>query len=136
MGTDTPPVVLVVDDDGDLRQMLSGLLEAEAYRVVGAASGEDALALLAQGVLPDAILLDLSMPGMGGLGFLLQVRSTPVYCHLPVAVVTGGPFSGVAGAAIAALGSTLHQKPADLSEILGLTARLVASNHSSTSSSH
>jgi len=60
--------VLVVDDDRTYRQMLRILVETEpGYRVVGeAADGREAIAL-ARSLIPDVILLDLSMPGMGGL---------------------------------------------------------------------
>jgi CheY-like chemotaxis protein len=47
------------------------------------------LRLIEDGLLPDTILLDLKMPGLGGLGFLLRLRSNPRHAAIPVAIVTG-----------------------------------------------
>ncbi len=80
--------VLIVDDDTDVRQALSELLEDEGYRVEGAADGRDALAKLRQGLRPAVILLDLMMPGMNGWDFRQEQLDDPELRHLPVVVVT------------------------------------------------
>jgi CheY-like chemotaxis protein len=79
--------ILVVDDDADIRETLSDLLEDEGYEVCTAANGRDALAHLTRerGTPPGLILLDLMMPVMDGLSFLdryAEDRSLP-----PVPVV-------------------------------------------------
>ncbi len=78
--------VLLVDDDADARNLLrTGLLEA-GLRVSVAASGEEALASLAD-ALPDAVLLDVMMPGIDGFATCGKIRE--VYEDIPVIFMTG-----------------------------------------------
>lgn len=80
--------VLLVDDEESLLELIQGLLEMEGYAVRTAPSGEEALAFLAQTNEDiDAVVLDLSMPGMGGRRCLEFLRAT--YPHLPVIVASG-----------------------------------------------
>jgi two-component system, NtrC family, response regulator AtoC len=67
--------ILVVDDEESFRQYLATLLSASGYDVVHADSGEQALRRLESGPLPAVIMLDLVMPGMGGLALLDRVRA-------------------------------------------------------------
>lgn len=68
--------VVVVDDDGMMRQMLKLILQSENYRVVGeAANGEDAIALCAR-LSPDLVLLDINMPIMDGMQALEEIRNS------------------------------------------------------------
>ncbi len=78
--------VLVVDDDGQVRQVLSRLLEAMGVEVETAPGGAQAMVKLDHGSY-DALMLDLDMPGVTGLDVLLHVqRAAPA---MPVLVVTG-----------------------------------------------
>src|SRR5262245_19258661 len=76
--TNTPGTarVLVVDDDRALRYALSALLEEAGYRVAQAASGPEALASL-KTEPADLMLLDVGLPGMGGLDVLAETRKLP-----------------------------------------------------------
>ncbi|NTU78675.1 MAG: response regulator transcription factor [Chloroflexales bacterium] len=65
--------ILVVDDDRLMRRSVSLLLEQEGYRVSVAASGEEALALIATDP-PDLVLLDIGLPGIDGLEALRRLR--------------------------------------------------------------
>lgn len=58
--------ILVVDDEPQIRRTLRATLVPQGYTVSDAASGEEALEALREGK-PDLVLLDLNMPGMGGL---------------------------------------------------------------------
>ena len=80
--------MLVVDDDTDIRTSLCELLEHEGYRVVSAANGEEALARLGQGELPNVILLDLMMPIMDGWEFRQRQQDDPRLAGVPVVVIT------------------------------------------------
>ena len=62
-----PPIVLVVDDESAIVAAFSETLQLDGYEAVPAHSAEDGLRLLDDGLMPDAVLLDLRMPGMGGL---------------------------------------------------------------------
>jgi CheY-like chemotaxis protein len=83
--------ILVVDDDTDIREILSETLGDLGFRVVAAANGRDALALIDDLVVgPSVILLDLMMPVMDGYGFLDARAKDPRLAAIPVAVVTAG----------------------------------------------
>ena len=72
MSEDIKRHILLLDDDPSLRRTLGDFLRFEGYDVVTAESGEKGLeALKVQ--RPDLIILDMSMPGMGGIGFLKSI---------------------------------------------------------------
>jgi CheY-like chemotaxis protein len=79
--------VLVVDDDADIRSVVSELLTDEGYRVKTAVNGKDALATLASW-RPDVILLDLMMPIMDGWTFLTNRQSNCSLSRIPVIVMS------------------------------------------------
>ncbi len=68
--------VLVVEDEEDIRELVSYHLLKEGYQVAGAASGEEALAT-ATAQPPDLILLDLMLPDLDGLTVCQRLRSQP-----------------------------------------------------------
>jgi EAL domain-containing protein (putative c-di-GMP-specific phosphodiesterase class I) len=80
--------VLVVDDDPDCRSLFTAGLRAAGMTVETATNGAEALSRVGQGGL-DVIVSDLSMPVMGGLGFVRAVREADL--DLPVVLVTGRP---------------------------------------------
>ncbi len=67
--------VLVVDDAEGIRSYLANLLELEGYEVDTAEDGRSALALLEGGAAPDAILLDVMLPGIDGIETLRRIRA-------------------------------------------------------------
>lgn len=81
-------IVLIVDDDADIRELLKIILETEGYRVNVAADGLDALQQLQAGMHPSLILLDLMMPRMDGEQFVKEMRSTPL-SRTPVVIMSG-----------------------------------------------
>ena len=80
------PVVLVADDESDIRASLRMILEYEGYALVEAASGEEALAKL-EGERPDVVLLDIKMPRMDGLEVLARIKQDDP--SLSVVVISG-----------------------------------------------
>ncbi len=80
-----PASVLVVDDDAPVRRMLERTLAAEGYAVVAVADGGSALAQ-AEATPPDAIVLDVAMPGMDGLAVARRLRSKGV--STPILMLT------------------------------------------------
>ena len=80
--------VLVVDDEAPLRRVLERALSRLGYRVIGAASAESALELLA-GERPAAILLDIHLPTMSGLAFYVAAIARWPELQGCVAVMTG-----------------------------------------------
>lgn len=79
------PSVVVVDDDGMMREMLKLILRNEDYPVIGEASnGQDAIALCAR-LKPGLVLLDINMPKMDGLQALREIcRASPATIVLMV----------------------------------------------------
>jgi len=79
-------LILVVDDEEDIRSSLRMVLEYEGYGMIDAASGPEALERLAK-VAPDAVLLDIKMPRMDGLEVLTEIRRRRP--ELPVIMISG-----------------------------------------------
>ena len=80
--------VLIVDDDEEIRSTLGALLASEEYDVLEARNGLHALQQLMQTPLPDAILLDMTMPVMTGFEFLDYQAQDPRIRGIPVIAVT------------------------------------------------
>jgi CheY-like chemotaxis protein len=82
-------VVLVVEDDPDIRATLCEALEDNGYATAGASNGVEALAYLRSGVeKPCLILLDLMMPVMDGQTFRAEQRADPELADIPVVVIS------------------------------------------------
>ena len=79
--------VLVVDDDADIREALTHLLESEGHEVTAASDGRVALGSLAREPA-DVIVLDLMMPVMNGWEFCEAQRMDPVLAEIPVIVIS------------------------------------------------
>jgi CheY-like chemotaxis protein len=82
--------VLVIDDDEGVRLTFSRVLRLDGHNVQVAASAEEALGEVEQ-ERPDAILLDLKMPLINGVGFLYRLRENPANQDIAVGVITGAP---------------------------------------------
>jgi two-component system KDP operon response regulator KdpE len=80
----TSPKILVVDDEPQARRVLRTALVAQGFEVTDASSGEEAIAKL-RGEPADIILLDLKMPGMGGIEACREIRASS---ETPVIVVS------------------------------------------------
>ncbi len=101
----TPRTVLVVDDESFVRDSLLALLEAEGCRTLGAATGHEALGILARERV-DLVATDLQMPDGDGMELLEEVRATDP--DLPVLVLTGVGTVPDAVRAMKAGGRGLH----------------------------
>ncbi|MCB0359965.1 MAG: response regulator, partial [Bdellovibrionales bacterium] len=80
--------ILIVDDDKGTRAVVSAALRRAGFAVTEAKDGKDALEKLID-ALPDAVVCDLDMPGIGGKDFLVQVRGDERTAELPVIMLTG-----------------------------------------------
>src|SRR5213594_222746 len=89
--------ILVIDDEAAIRDSLRMTLEYEGYEFVGAATGQEGLALVERET-PDLVLLDVKMPGMDGLEVLDRLRAMNE--GLPVIVISGHGTIGTAVEAI------------------------------------
>ena len=116
---DASKLVLIVDDDPDLLEVTTFVIESEGMAVETARNGAEALALLANNRLPTLVLLDLMMPVMNGWEFLAAVAKNPLLQQLPVVVLTAAEHREVPGA------MEVLSKPLDLQELLRVVDRYV-----------
>jgi DNA-binding response OmpR family regulator len=82
--------VLLVEDDESVRQLVRLTLQMNDFEVVEAKDGLEGLLLLDLH-RPDAVILDLMMPDVGGERMLAQLRATPETKRVPVVIITGKP---------------------------------------------
>ena len=109
--------VLVVDDSPQNRLVATGHLESAGYEVIAAASGEDALALLAIEKV-DLVILDVLMPGLGGFETCKRIRATPATADTPVLFLTALGDRDTTAPAIEAGGDDLLPKPFHRAELM------------------
>ncbi len=100
--------ILLVEDKVLLRMMTNDLLVEYGYNVITAGSGDEALALLEDGVAIDLLLTDVSMPG-GVDGLELAHRAQASQTDLPIVFMTG--LSGFSGPDTDALQARFLEKP-------------------------
>lgn len=118
--------ILVVDDDADIRRIAAIALERlGGLRVAVATSGEEALAL-APDVKPDLILLDVSMPGMGGLAAFARLQSAPATARVPVVFFTATSNESEASRLMALGAAGVVAKPFELGELARCVHALLA----------
>ncbi len=98
------PLVLVVDDDPNVRTVLMRILQRYRMRVLAASDGIEALEL-AQHSRPHAVLLDLRMSGMDGLEVLQRLRAQPDTATIPVVILTANDLGPDASAQAFNLGA-------------------------------
>ena len=91
--TQEMPLVLVVDDYQDAREMYAEYLSFSGFRVVEAATGTEAVEK-ALALQPDVILMDLSLPGMDGWAATRQLKSDDRTKRIPVLALTGHALAG------------------------------------------
>ena len=80
-------VVLVVEDELDMRIFISTLLETSGYLPVLTKNGTEGL-LKARDIDPDLIILDVMMPGEGGVQMYRQLKTDPALKHIPVILLS------------------------------------------------
>jgi DNA-binding response OmpR family regulator len=110
--------IVIVEDDGDILELLRELFEEEGWNVRACADGREALSTISRSAA-SLVLLDLVLPGLDGSEILRKLRDAPSTAHLPVLVMTAGaPSEPVPGA------NGFIQKPFSADDLLALIARL------------
>jgi two-component system cell cycle response regulator DivK len=87
------PLILVVDDYQDAREMYAEYLQFSGFRVAEARNGNEAVAQ-AFSLRPDLILMDLSLPGMDGWEATRLLKADDRTKHIPVVALTGHALAG------------------------------------------
>jgi DNA-binding response OmpR family regulator len=121
--------ILIVDDDEGVTQTFARMLSLEGYEVRTAVSAETGLRL-AEESQPNAIILDLRMPLVDGLGFLRRLRALDDQRTTPVAIVTGDYFlEDKVTSELHALGAEVRFKPMWLEDLVRLARNLLGAAH-------
>ena len=111
-----PATILIVDDERLNRRLLQVLLRHEGYVTRSAASGEEALASIADDP-PDLILLDVMMPGLDGRQVARAVKADPATSKIPIIIVTAQTDREARLAALDAGAEDFLSKPVDRAEL-------------------
>ena len=93
MNEQNAPLILVVDDYQDAREMYAEYLQFSGFRVAEARNGNEAVEK-AFALKPDLILMDLSLPGMDGWEATRKLKSDDATKHIPVVALTGHALAG------------------------------------------
>ncbi|HMJ84639.1 MAG TPA: response regulator [Vicinamibacterales bacterium] len=127
--SETASKILIVDDDEGVTQTFARMLRLEGYQVRTAVNAENGLRE-AEDCHPDAIILDLRMPLVDGLGFLRRLREHDEQRLVPVAIVTGDYFlDDAVSSELRELGAELRFKPLWLEDLVGLARNLLKVTH-------
>jgi CheY-like chemotaxis protein len=118
-------MLLIVDDDRDLRESLLDFLVLQGHIVHCAANGREALDWFkGRETYPGLIFLDLIMPVLDGWGFLIERRQNPLISIIPVVVMSGSP--GIVDRAKAAGAVHVMRKPFGAQELLPVIEQFLA----------
>jgi two-component system response regulator AtoC len=117
------PHVLIIDDQEAIRRFLSAALEAQGYRVRGAATAAEGLAAVAAEA-PDLVLLDLRLPDRNGLEVLAELRLD--HPDLPVVILTSYGRTDAVVEAMRLSALDFVTKPVNLDRLLAVVQRGVA----------
>lgn len=93
MTTEHGPLILVVDDYQDAREMYAEYLQYSGFRVAEARNGNEAVAQ-ARSLKPDLILMDLSLPGMDGWEATRVLKADEATKKIPIVALTGHALAG------------------------------------------
>ena len=116
------PLVMVVDDDADIRDAVADVLADEGYPVEMAGNGREALnALTARRSKPGLILLDLMMPELDGWGLMAELEKHPELSSIPIIVFSAQGVSAETVESLRVCG--FLRKPLRLQDLLDVVGR-------------
>ncbi len=114
-------VVVVVEDDPDIREVLQEMLDSGGHQVLTASNGREALDLLDRVASPCLVLLDLMMPVMSGFAFLEELQRRPDRDRVSVLLISANAQVEQAARGKGVVGFV--RKPFDLDDVLALVDR-------------
>lgn len=122
--------VLIVEDEPEILDLIGDLLTLEGYDVHTLRRIPHGLDPI-RAIAPDAVVLDLRLPGLGGIELLRLLAADRSLRHVPVVVCSGASdLTQVHGAEFAALGCEVIRKPFELEDLIGSVRRAVWSRES------
>jgi len=119
-----PSMILLVDDDPDVRSLTRTFLEHEGYSVFSSGDAERAVQIFRSVPQIDLLVTDLYMPGRSGMELGLELKT--MRSELPVLMISGGVVDGDQEAALSAKGWSFLAKPFRLPELLATVHRILA----------
>src|SRR3954449_1783984 len=123
--------LLIVDDDDATRETFSRILRLEGYEVRSATNAESGLREIESGY-PDAVILDLRMPFVNGLGLLYRLRAIQPNRQTPVVIVTGDQcLDDSVLAELRDLGADVRFKPLWMEDLVDVARCLLQARPSS-----
>jgi DNA-binding response OmpR family regulator len=123
--SDERAVVLVVEDDLNIRELLTDVLTEEGYDIVAAANGGEALGALST-IWPDLMTLDLNLPDLTGEWVLTKLREQTNDRKPPVVIITAQPKIAPE---VREMAEAIVPKPFELGELLDIIHRFVPPPH-------
>jgi DNA-binding response OmpR family regulator len=118
------PLILICDDELPLRELIKAVL-GDGYEYIEAEDADQAEAVLSR-YEPEAIVLDVMLPGRSGLEFLSELRARPRERPIPVVVVSAWQSAQDAKAALGAGADAFVGKPFDPKELASVVETLIA----------
>jgi DNA-binding response OmpR family regulator len=112
-----PKLIVVVDDDDDVRELIEFRLTRAGYEVVSGRDGEEALSLI-RGKRPALAVLDIMMPKLNGYEVTRQLRQDPELNRIPVILLTASVQEGAATMGFEAGADDHMRKPFSPQELL------------------
>lgn len=121
------PLVLIVENDKDSREMLKTLLEIWGYRTAECEDGEESIEI-AVSKCPNLILMDVSLSKMDGLTTMRQMREIDALRGVPIVFVSGHAQPEFRKSAMTAGGNDFLVKPVDFNQLEAVLERFVGKN--------
>ncbi len=112
-----PQIVLLVEDDSDLRRLYKRVFQAAGFETLEAGNGAQAIDALKK-QRPDAVLLDIAMPEVSGTAVIDHVRKKLKWAELPIIVITAYPYFLESSQAAGATHTML--KPVEMDNVVKL----------------
>jgi CheY-like chemotaxis protein len=117
-------LILVIEDNCVNLELVTDVLEASRFKVTQAQTAEEGLRL-ARELLPDLILMDISLPGMDGLAATRALKADPATSHLPVIALTAHVMRGDEAIALEAGCDGYLSKPIDTRKLPATIAAFI-----------
>jgi two-component system cell cycle response regulator DivK len=129
------PLVLVVEDYQDAREMYCAYLQFSGYRVAEATNGLEAIEKALE-LMPDIILMDLALPKVDGWEATRRLKSDERTKHIPIVALTGHALSGFADGARAAGCDAFVTKPCLPDALVAEVRRMLAARNPRQDGTH
>ena len=129
MSDQSSPLILVVDDYQDAREMYAEYLQFSGFRVAEARNGNEAVDQ-AFALKPDLILMDLSLPGMDGWEATRRLKADASTRHIPIVALTGHALAGASEGAKKAGCDSFVTKPCLPDDLVVEVRRMLESSRS------